>query len=279
MKNRLVELPDGEKVPQLGLGTWQMAEKPAKRAAEIAAVRMAVEMGMNLIDTAEMYGEGKTETLLSEALAGMREKAFLVSKVYPHNASKSGVIAACEHSLKRLKTDRLDLYLLHWRGNIPLQETIAGFEALKRDGKIRHWGVSNFDTEDMQDLFAVQGGKACAANQILYNVKRRSPEWDLLPLMDKHRVAGMAYSPIEQSRLPASGALSDIGKKHGVSRFTVALAWLLKNKNMMVIPKATSEEHLQENAKALDVVLDAADLAAIDAAFKPPASKKPLESW
>ncbi len=277
MTNRLVELPGGEKVPQLGLGTWQMAEHPKKRAAEIAAVRMAVDMGMNLIDTAEMYGEGKTETLLGEALAGLRDEVFLVSKVYPQNATGNGVVAACERSLKRLKTDRLDLYLLHWPGNVPIAETIAGFETLKHDGKIRHWGVSNFDTDDMKELYAAPGGKGCCANQILYNVKRRSPEWDLLPWMASHHIPAMAYSPVEQGRLPASGALTDIGAKHNVSRFTVALAWLLQNPNMIVIPKATSAEHLQDNAKALDVKLDAADLASIDAAFKPPSAKTPLE--
>ena len=179
-------------------------------------------------------------------------------------------------SLKRLRTDRLDLYLLHWPGDVPIAETVAGFEDLRRAGKIRHWGVSNFDTEDMQELNAVTNGNACATNQILYNVKRRAPEWDLLPWMDNHGIPAMAYSPIEQGRLPASGALSDIGKKHGVSRFTVALAWLLR-KPMIVIPKATSAAHLHENAQALDVKLDPSDLAAIDAAFKPPARKKPLE--
>jgi diketogulonate reductase-like aldo/keto reductase len=277
MPNKFVALPDGERVPQLGIGTWQMAEDTKKRAAEIASVRRAVEMGMSLVDTAEMYGEGKTETLLSEALAGLRETIFLVSKVYPYNASRKGVIAACERSLRRLKTDRLDLYLLHWRGNEPLAETVRGFEDLQREGKIRHWGVSNFDTEDMQELAQAPGGKACATNQILYNFRRRSPEWDLLPWMAEHHMPVMAYSPIEQGRLPATGALSDIGKKHGVSRFTVALAWLLRNPNAIVIPKASSEAHLQENAKALDVHLDAEDLAAIDAAFQPPSRKQPLE--
>src|ERR1700739_282247 len=176
-----VSLPDGERIPRLGQTTWEMAEHPARRATEIAALRAGVDLGMTFIDTAEMYGDGATESLLGEALAGLRDKVFLVSKVYPHNGSRRGVIAACEQSLKRLKTDRLDLYLLHWRGSVPLAETVEGFEALRRAGKIRHWGVSNFDTDDMEELFSVPGGDACATNQILYNVARRGAEFDLLP--------------------------------------------------------------------------------------------------
>src|SRR5918994_167564 len=193
-----VTLPNGENVPALGQGTWQMAEKYNRRAEEIEALRLGVELGMTLIDTAEMYGEGAAEELVAEALAGKRERLFLVSKVYPHNASRGGTIQACERSLRRLKTDRLDLYLLHWRGGVPLEETVAGFEELRRSGKIRHWGVSNFDADDMEELLSVPTGENCATNQVLYNVTRRGPEFDLIPWMMARNMPLMAYSPIEQ---------------------------------------------------------------------------------
>jgi diketogulonate reductase-like aldo/keto reductase len=276
-KLRQVTLPGGETVPALGQGTWQMAGERARRAEEIAALRLGVELGMTLIDTAEMYGEGKTEELVGEALAGLRDRAFLVSKVYPHNASRQGVIDACERSLRRLKTDRLDLYLLHWRGSIPLSQTVAGLEALRRDGKIRHWGVSNFDTGDMEELFAIPGGTACATNQILYNLSRRGPEYELLPWMAERRIPAMAYSPIEQGRLPRNAALSEIARKHGATEYQVALAWVMRRPDVIAIPKAGRAEHVRENRKAADIVLDGEDLRAIDAAFKPPGRRKPLE--
>jgi diketogulonate reductase-like aldo/keto reductase len=276
-KLRQVTLPGGETVPALGQGTWQMAGERARRAEEIAALRLGVELGMTLIDTAEMYGEGKTEELVGEALAGLRDRAFLVSKVYPHNASRQGVIDACERSLRRLKTDRLDLYLLHWRGSIPLSQTVAGLEALRRDGKIRHWGVSNFDTGDMEELFAIPGGTACATNQILYNLSRRGPEYELLPWMAERRIPAMAYSPIEQGRLPKSATLSDLARKHGATEYQVALAWVMRRPDVIAIPKAGRAEHVRENRKAADIVLDGEDLRAIDAAFKPPGRRKPLE--
>jgi diketogulonate reductase-like aldo/keto reductase len=272
-----VSLPDGEHIPKLGQGTWEMGEQPARRAAEIAAIRAGVELGMTLVDTAEMYGDGATESLLGEALGGLRERVFLVSKVYPHNASRRGVQTACEKSLKRLKTDHLDLYLLHWRGSVPLEETVAGFEALRQAGKIRHWGVSNFDTDDMDELMTVPGGDACATNQILYNVARRGPEYDLLPWLAAHDMPAMAYSPVDHARLPKRSALDDIADARGVSVFQVALAWVLQQSGVFAIPKAGSVEHVRDNQRALELRLDAGECAAIDAYFKPPRSKRPLE--
>ncbi len=275
--NRSVMLPAGEVVPALGQGTWQMAEDPRRRAREIEALRLGIELGMTLIDTAEMYGEGTAEELVREAIAGQRELVFLVSKVYPHNASRSGVIQACERSLKRLGTDRLDLYLLHWRGNVPLEETVAGFEDLCRMGKIRHWGVSNFDTSDMEELLRLPGGDRCATNQVLYNVSRRGPEFDLIPRMAERRMPLMAYSPVEQGQLPRSGALKAIADKHEASVFQIALAWLLQRPGVIAIPKAGSSDHVRDNHRALQIRLSSGDLKAIDAAFPPPARKRPLE--
>ena len=272
-----VSLPDGEHIPKLGQGTWEMGEQPARRAVEIAAIRAGVELGMTLVDTAEMYGDGATESLLGEALGGLRERVFLVSKVYPHNASRRGVQTACEKSLKRLKTDHLDLYLLHWRGSVPLEETVTGFEALRQAGKIRHWGVSNFDTDDMDELMTVPGGDACATNQILYNVARRGPEYDLLSWLAAHDMPAMAYSPVDHARLPKRSALDDIADARGVSVFQVALAWVLQQPGVFAIPKAGSVEHVRDNQRALELRLDAGECAAIDAYFKPPRSKRPLE--
>jgi diketogulonate reductase-like aldo/keto reductase len=254
-----------------------MGEKPARRAAEIDALRCGIELGMTLIDTAEMYGDGATEALLGDALAGLRDKVFLVSKVYPHNASRRGVIAACEQSLKRLKTDQIDLYLLHWRGSVPLAETVEGFEALRRAGKIRHWGVSNFDTEDMEELVATPGGDACATNQILYNVARRGPEFDLLPWLAARKMPGMAYSPVDHARLPKRSPLDDIADARGVSVFQVALAWVLRQPGVFAIPKAARVEHVRDNHRASQLQLGADELTAIDAYFKPPRGKRPLE--
>jgi diketogulonate reductase-like aldo/keto reductase len=272
-----VALPSGETVPALGQGTWRMAETASRRKQEIEALRLGVELGMTLVDTAEMYGEGAAEELIAEALAGERARLFLVSKVYPHNASRQGVVAACERSLRRLKTDRLDLYLLHWRGSVPLEETVAGFEELRRSGKVRHWGVSNFDTDDMEELLQVRGGENCAANQVLYNVTRRGPEFDLIPWMTKHRMPLMAYSPIEQGRLPRGGVLQRIGQKYGASPFQIALAWLLQKPDVIAIPKASSPDHVRDNHRALEIRLGPEDLDAIDAEFAPPRRKRPLE--
>jgi diketogulonate reductase-like aldo/keto reductase len=274
---RYVTLPGGEKVAALGQGTWFMGERRDRHADEVAAIRLGVELGMTLVDTAEMYGDGGAEQMLGDALEGIRDDVFLVSKVYPHNASARGVQAACERSLQRMKTDRIDLYLLHWRGGTPFEETVRGFEALKQDGKIRHWGVSNLDTDDMEELLEVQDGEGCAVNQILYNLTRRGPEYDLLPFQQKIEIPVMAYSPIEQGRLPRTGVLAEIGAKHGVGPYTVALAWLLRRPDVIAIPKATHPDHVRANRAAADIVLDADDLAALDKTFPPPTRKRPLE--
>lgn len=274
--HRCVQMPDGTQTPALGQGTWMMAESPKLRAQEIASLRRGLELGLSLIDTAEMYGEGEAEILVGEAIAGQRDEVFLVSKVYPHNASHMGVVAACERSLQRLGTDRLDMYLLHWREDVPLEQTLRGFEELLRAGKIRMWGVSNFDVADMEDL-AEAGGQACATNQVLYNVKRRGPEFDLFPLMQARNMPVMAYSPLEQAVLPKGGVLEGIARKHGVSIFQVALAWVLRRPDVIAIPKTSHVAHVEANVRALEIQLDGDDLAAIDSAFPPPCRKRPLE--
>ncbi|MBA4788673.1 MAG: aldo/keto reductase [Rhizobiales bacterium] len=273
---KTVVLPGGEAVPALGQGTWYMGEQAARAAEEIAALRLGIELGATLVDTAEMYGDGRTEKLVGEALAGLRDNVFLVSKVYPHNAGRGDVVAACERSLKRLGTDRLDLYLLHWRGSHPFEETIEGFEALQKAGKIRHWGVSNLDTDDMEDLLDAGGG-ACAVDQVLYNPGRRGPEFDLLPFLRTRNIPVMAYSPIEQAGLPRDGALGAVARKHGVDPYQVALAWVMRTPDVIAIPKASRAAHVRANVAAADLVLDAEDLKAIDAEFRPPTRKRSLE--
>jgi len=272
-----VTLPEGERVPTLGMGTWMMGEDPARRREETAAVRLGIELGMTLVDTAEMYGEGRTEQFLGEALAGLRDRVFLVSKVYPHNASRQGVRQACERSLRRLRTDRLDLYLLHWRGGEPLAGTVAGFEDLRAAGKIRHWGVSNFDTDDLDELGILPGGPHCAVNQVLYNLSRRGPEFDLLPWMRARRMPVLAYSPLEQGRLAKGGALAEVAAGRGVTRFQAALAWVLRLPDTIAIPKAASEEHVRQNHAALELRLSQEELARLDAQFPPPRRKRTLE--
>lgn len=270
-----VRLPDGSSVPALGQGTWRMGESASRRPEEIAALRRGVELGLTLIDTAEMYGDGGAEEVLAEALRGLRDKVFLVSKVYPQNAGGQALRRACENSLRRLATDRIDLYLLHWRGAVPLKATIDGMAALQREGKIGSWGVSNFDTNDMEELFAAGGGD-CAVNQILYNLLRRGPEFDLLPALAARGIPAMAYSPIEQGRLPKSGVLPDIAKRYQATTFQVALAWVLRRPHVIAIPKAATIDHVNANRAALDVKLDAEALAALDEAFAPPRRKTPL---
>ncbi|KVE39529.1 aldo/keto reductase [Burkholderia sp. TSV86] len=273
-----VALPGGERIPRLGQGTWEMGEQASRRAAEIAALREGVELGMTLIDTAEMYGDGATETLVGEALADRRDELFIVSKVLPQHASRAGVIAACEASLKRLRTDRIDLYLLHWRGAIPLAQTLAGFSALRDAGKIRYWGVSNFDVDDMEELVDIVDGDACATNQILYNLARRAPEFDLLPWLARHGMPAMAYSPIDHLRFPKRTVLDGIARERGVSPMRVALAWVLAQPNVLAIPKAGKIEHVRDNRAALDLTLDATERARLDAHFRPPQRKRPLET-
>jgi diketogulonate reductase-like aldo/keto reductase len=273
---RHVTLPDGETVPALGQGTWYMGERRDQRTAEVKALRHGLDLGMTLIDTAEMYGEGGAEEVVGEAVAGRRDDVFIVSKVYPHNASTAGVPAACARSLKRLGTDRIDLYLLHWRGSYPLAETVAALERLKEAGHIRHWGVSNFDTDDMAELWRVTNGRNCATDQVLLNLSRRGPEYDLLPWCGERVVPVMAYSPIEQGRLPRGGAVDEVAGRHGVDRFTVALAWLLAKPGVIAIPKAARLEHVTANRHALDLALTEDDHRALDRACPPPTRKQPL---
>ncbi len=272
---RLVKLPDQTDVPALGQGTWRMGEDAGRREEEIAALRTGIDLGMTLIDTAEMYGDGATETLLGDALEGVRDQVFLVSKVYPHNAGRGRIEKACESSLRRLKTDRLDLYLLHWRGSVPLEETIEGMDALIKAGKIRRWGVSNFDTADMEQLLRA-GGQACATNQILYNVTERGAEFDLLPRLAEHGTPAMAYSPIGQGELPTSPGLSAVAGRHDATPFQVALAWVLRDPRIIAIPKAGDAAHVADNRRALDLSLTSEDLAAIDADFPAPTRKTRL---
>lgn len=272
-----VRLPSGETVPILGQGTWYFGEDASRRAEEIAALRAGLDLGMTLIDSAEMYGDGGAERVVGEAIQGRRDEVFLVTKVLPDNASLRGTIAACERSLHRLKTDRLDLYLLHWRGSYPLTDTLQAFESLVGQGKTRHWGVSNFDLEDMEELVALPGGGRVATDQILYNLVRRGIEWDLLPWCRRHGIPTMAYSPIEQGRLLSDEQLRDVAKRHGATPAQIALAWVLRS-GAIAIPRARTEAHVRENRAALDIVLTQKDLADLDRAFPPPAAKRPLET-
>lgn len=273
---RKVHLPSSEPIPVLGQGTWHMAEHPQRRHEEIAALRLGIDLGMTLIDTAEMYADGATEDLVGDAIDGRRDEVFLVSKVLPEHASRRGTIEACERSLRRLRTDRLDLYLLHWRGRIPLEEAVYSFRILMRDGKIRHWGVSNLDVEDMRELLAI-GGDAVATDQVLYNLTRRGIEYDLLPWCRERRIPIMAYSPIEQGRVLAHPAVAAIADEHGATPAQVALAWVLRHPDVAAIPKAATREHVRENREALEIRLDPDDLVRLDEAFPPPTTKKPLE--
>ena len=269
-------LPSGEQVPALGMGTWGMGERRATRAEEIASLRHGIDLGMSLIDTAEMYGDGATESLIGEAIAGRREQVFLVSKVYPHNASRHGTLAACERSLARLRTDCIDLYLLHWRGNVPFAETVEAFERLQREGKIHHWGVSNLYLADMAELYATTGGDRVATDQVLYNLTRRGIEWDLLPWCGERNIPVMAYSPIEQGRLLDEPGLGDLAVEIGMSAAQLALAWVLSRKNIIAIPKAGNRSHVDENFAVLTRALDHEVLARLDRLFPPPRRATPL---
>ncbi len=271
-----VALPDGERAPALGQGTWHMGEDRRRAAAEAAALRLGIELGMTLIDTAEMYGSGGAEAVVREAAQGCRDALFIVSKVLPSNASRSGTVAACERSLRRLGTDRIDLYLLHWRGSVPLAETLEGFLQLARDGKIRHHGVSNFDRRDLEEWRALAGGAAVAADQVLYNLATRSIEWDLVPWCREHGVAIMAYTPLGHGRMLADPDLVEIARRHGATPAQVALAWLMRRAGTIVIPKAARPEHVRENRGAADIALSADDLAAIDRSFPAPRRSSPL---
>lgn len=284
---RTTTLPDGEAVPILGLGTWRMGEDRAHRAAEVKALRTAFELGYRLVDTAEMYGEGGAEQVIGEALAGAelagdltRPDLFIVSKVYPHNASRRGVVAACERSLRRLGVDQIDLYLLHWRGRYPLADTVAGFEELRGAGRIRHWGVSNFDVADMEALWSIPTPRhrpvACATDQVYFSMSERGAEFSLLPLLNSRQTPLMAYTPTDQGKLGREPVLKRIAERHGRSAIQVALAWVLSHPHVIAIPKAAQREHLADNMGALDLVLSPQDLEEIDGRFPPPERKTPL---
>ena len=272
-----VTLPAGERVPAFGMGTWYVGENPAARAEEIATLRLGLDLGAHLIDTAEMYGEGLAEQLVGEAIAGRRDEVFLVSKVYPHNATRSGTTKACDRSLRRLRTDRIDLYLLHWRDAVPLAETLDAFMALQQAGKIRHYGVSNLDVADMQELWTLPGGRDVQTDQVLYNLARRGIEWDLLPRLREHGVPVMAYSPIERKALADEPRLVAFGRRYRMTPAQVAIAWLLRHDDIIVMPKTSNRQHLREDIQALDVRLTPEQLAELDSMFPPPDRPRPLE--
>ena len=274
---KTIALPSGEQVPALGMGTWMMGEDRTRRAAEIAALQTGIDLGMTLIDTAEMYGEGASEELVGEAILGRRERVFLVSKVYPFNAGRQSMPAACERSLKRLGVDCLDLYLLHWRGDIPFAETVEAFERLRTAGKIRHWGVSNLDLGEMKAIRALPGGEHCAVDQVLYNLSRRGVEWDLRPWCLAHNIPLMAYSPLERAGLLRNRKLVALAESRGATAAQVALAWLLTRNEVIAIPKASERPRVEENFKALDLAVDSETLAALARLFPPPRGPRPLE--
>jgi diketogulonate reductase-like aldo/keto reductase len=276
-------LPSGRTIPVLGQGTWNMGEDPAQRGAEVAALRLGLDLGMSLIDTAEMYGEGGAEEVVGEAIAGRRDEVYLVSKVYPHNASRAGVLAACERSLKRLEVDCIDLYLLHWRGSVPLAETLEAFARLREQGKIRDYGVSNFDLDDMQEAVGLTGGDVVATDQVLYNLAQRGIEWDLLPWCRARGMPVMAYSPLESSPSEQAAMLGrpqirEVARRHGATPAQVALAWLLRQDGVVAIPKAVRLAHVRANRAALELAagLTREDLAELDAGFPAPRRRRPL---
>jgi diketogulonate reductase-like aldo/keto reductase len=274
---RTVKLPSGERIPVLGQGTWHLAEVPARRDEEILALRRGLDLGMTVIDTAEMYADGEAEKLVGEAIAGQRDEVFLVSKVLPQHGTARGTVAACESSLRRLGTDRIDLYLLHWRGRVPLADTIEAFGGLQQAGLIRYWGVSNFDAPDMKELTALPGGPEVATDQVLYNLSRRGPELNLFPLLRELRVPIMAYSPIEQGRILGHPVLREIAGLHHATPAQIALAWVLRRDDVCAIPRASRLEHTNENRAAADIQLDQADLSQLDQEFRRPERVRPLE--
>ncbi len=273
---RTIQLPSGAAIPVLGQGTWRMGETPKQRSSETDALKFGVELGMTLIDTAEMYGEGGAEEIVADVIAGQRSRIFLVSKVYPHNATRQGTIQACERSLKRLKTDYLDLYLLHWRGSVPLAETFEAFIELQQAGKIRDFGVSNFDQDDLEEAHHLDR-HLTATDQVLYNLSRRGIEWNVLPWCRQHQIPVMAYSPIEQGRILKNRALVTIANQLNVTPAQVAIAWLLHQENVIVIPKSSQRDRIQENYASLDISLTETDLNALDAAFPRPRQPQPLQ--
>jgi diketogulonate reductase-like aldo/keto reductase len=280
---KTVRLPDGERVSALGQGTWRMGEKKKAHADEVAALRLGIDLGMTLIDTAEMYGEGGAEKVVADAIEDQRDRVFVVTKIYPHNASRSKLAKACERSLKRLHIDTIDLYLLHWREKTPpLEETVEAFEKLRSAGKIRRWGVSNFDSDDMKELLAIENGSGCATNQVLYNLENREIEFDLLPFVHKqsalnHQLLLMAYSPVGHGRgLLENATLKQIAKRHDATTAQIALAWVLRQPGVIAIPKASNKTHVRENAHSIGIKLTKQDFADLDREFPPPKSKQRL---
>ena len=280
---RTTLLPSGRPIPVLGQGTWMMGEKPSRRKEEIAALRLGFDLGMTLIDTAEMYGEGGAEEVVGEAIKDRsRSEVFIVSKVYPHNATRHGAVEACARSLRRLKVEYIDLYLLHWRGDVPLTETLEAFQFLKDNGSIRDYGVSNFDVDDMEEAYALPRGDQIATNQVLYNLTYRGIEWELLPWCRKRRIPIMAYSPLgnnvaEQKRMLGQSSIKKVAARHNATPAQIALAWLLQHPDLVVIPKAGKSEHIRDNRAAHDIELTDRDFRELDQAFPPPDRKIPLE--
>jgi len=278
---KTVQLPDRTRVPVLGQGTWRMGDNKSAHEDEVAALRLGIDLGMTLVDTAEMYGDGDAEKVAADAIEGQRERVFIVTKVYPHNASRSELPKACERSLKRLRIDTIDLYLLHWRGDVPLGETVEAFEKLRAAGKIERWGVSNFDVDDMKELFGIKSGGNCSANQVLYNLENREIEFDLLPLLTDHQspitCLVMAYSPVGHGRgLLENKALQRIAKRHDATSAQIALAWVLRQPGVIAIPKSSNEKHVRENARSTEIKMTKDDLAELDREFPPPETKKRL---
>jgi diketogulonate reductase-like aldo/keto reductase len=278
---KTVSVPDGERVPALGQGTWRMGEKKSAHADEVAALRLGIDLGMTLIDTAEMYGEGGAEEVVADAIEGQR--VFIVTKVYPHHASRAELPKACERSLKRLRIDTIDLYLLHWREKRPaLEETVQAFEKLRSTGKVKRWGVSNFDVDDMEELWSIENGANCSANQVLYNLENREIEFDLLPFLHQHSTLNhqlvlMAYSPVGHGRgLLENEIVNKIAKRHDATAAQIALAWVLRQSGVVAIPKSSNEKHVRDNAGSIDIKLTKEDLAELDREFPPPKSKKAL---
>ena len=276
---RSVKLPSGERVARLGQGTWRFGEDRSRRAEEEAALRLGIDLGMTLIDTAEMYANGGSEQVVGAAIAGQRDRVFLVSKVLPTHATRRGTVTACEASLRRLGTDVLDLYLLHWPGSVPIAETVEAFDRLRTAGKIRHWGVSNLGVEEMEEVIAVPGGDRVATDQVLYNLRRRGIEWRLLPWCRERGVPIMAYSPVDQGRLASTRRLQELAARRGITAARLALAWVLRHPDVFAIPAARNPEHVRDNRAALDLELDERELAELDRAFPRPPMQARLELW
>lgn len=280
--DKTIAFDDRTRLPAIGQGTWYMGEEAARRGEEVAALQAGLDAGLTLIDTAEMYAEGGAEEVVGEALRGRRDSAFIVSKVYPWHAGEVDAVEACERSLRRLDTDRLDLYLLHWRGNVPLEETIRAMETLQQQGKILRWGVSNFDVDDLQELLSEPGGARCATNQVLYHLASRGIEFDLLPECQQRQMPVMAYCPLAQAgrlrqALFADLTLLEIAQQKGISVAQLLLAWVIRKEGVMAIPKASSQAHVNENAAALHIRLNDDELARINKAFPPPQRKMALD--